>query len=97
MSLLLNYVLDVAVTPSAPTPNFAFLDKICVVVKPNASGTDGAFVVINSPDEIINHTDNTSIVQLFNSGASSVSLITKNDLDIENFVNSNIFQPNIDI
>lgn len=89
--ILLDYVFPISVIPSVPAASSAFLKQVCVVCKPSEGNEDeiGSIVECTSMTEVAEHTDNSTVEQLFNAGMDKVFILISDDLDISDALAAN--------
>lgn len=81
-NILLDYFFKVdAITPTSQAST-AFLNQACIVVNPNAGGTNGDITVCTTIGEIEAVTDNEEAKELLDGGLTRVYVLQNDDLDI---------------
>lgn len=84
--ILLDYFFPIASITPTPAASTAFLKQACVVVTPNAGGTNGDITECTSSSEIAAVTDNTEAVKLLDAGLNKVYILQTASLDIADYL-----------
>ena len=88
--LLLDYAFPIDAIEALAEPSTAYLNRVCVVVKPK-SGQEanvGTIYQCLSMIDVAVRTNNTNAQQLFNAGLTQVYILLANDLDLATFLAS---------